>query len=211
MLSSFWFRLAVTGILVSGIASTPLFAKYKVRPLQPKAASEYSTHQDFQNIVIGAQVANTKDETLEFFDEKKLHEKDFIPILIVIQNNNPFPIKVDEGTIFLVVKDGSQKRTVSYLDVLLAIKLKKPRSNYSSSKEMLAKEVAKEEMFNDFKQKAFGEKLIAPMSSAHGIIFYERPYEEEGDISDFLLYLPEIVNASKGEALMFFELELKGN
>jgi hypothetical protein len=211
MLSSFWFRLVVTGILVFGISSIPVFAKYKVRPLQPKAASEYSTHQDFQNIVIGAQVANTKEETLEFFDEKKLYEKDFIPILVVVQNNNPFPIRVDEATIFLVVKDGSQKRTVSYLDVLLAIKLKKPRSNYSSSKEMLAKEVAKEEMFNDFKQKAFGEKLIAPMSSAHGIIFYERPYEEEGDISDFLLYLPEIVNASKGEALMFFELELKGN
>ena len=188
-----------------------LFAKYKVKPLQTKAASEYSTHQDFQNVVIGAQVANTEDETLEFFDEKKLHEKDFIPILIVIQNNNPFPIKVDEATIFLVVKDGSQKRTVSYLDVLLEIKLKKPRSNYSSSKEMLAKELAKEDMFNDFKQKAFGEKVIAPMSSEHGIIFYERPFEEEGDIPDFLLYLPEIVNASEGDALMFFELELKGN
>jgi hypothetical protein len=211
MLSSFWVRLAVTSILVSGVSGPPLFAKYKLKPLQPKAASEYSTHQDFQNVVIGAQVANTKEETLEFFDEKKLHEKGFIPILIVIQNNNPFPIKVDEAAIFLVVKDGSKKRTVSYLDVLLEIKLKKPRSNYSSSKEMLARELAKEEMFNDFKQKAFGEKVIAPMSSEHGIVFYERPFEEEGDMSDFLLYLPEIVNASEGEALMFFELELKGN
>jgi len=117
-------------------------------------------------------------------------------------------VKVDEATIFLIVEDGSRKRTVSFLDVLLAIKLKKPRSNYSSSKEALAKELAKEEMFNDFKHKAFGEKVIDPMSSDHGVIFYERPYEEEGDVSNFGLYLPEVFNSSEGEPLMFFELEL---
>ncbi len=207
MQSSFWVRVAVTIILLSGVANAPVFAKYKVKPLQPKAASEFESHQDFQNVTIGTHAADTKEESLELFDEKKLHEKDFLPILIVIQNNNPFPIKVDEATIFLIVEDGSQRRTVSFLDVLLAVKLKKPRSNYSSSKEMLAKEVAKEEMYNDFKHKAFGEKVIAPMSSDHGIIFYKRPYE--GEVSNFRLYLPEILNSSTGEPLMFFELELR--
>ncbi len=208
MQSSVWVRFAVTVILLSGLSTAPVIAKYKVKPLQVKAASEYASHLDFQNVIIGTWVADTLKESLELFDEKKLHEKDFLPILIVIQNNNPFPVKVDEATIFLIVEDGSRKKTVSFLDVLLAIKLKKPRSNYSSSKEALAKELAKEDMFNDFKHKTFGEKVIDPMSSDHGIIFYERPYEEEGDVSDFGLYLPEVFNSSDGEPLMFFELEL---
>lgn len=199
-------RVGLITVLLSAVVAAPALAKYKVRPLQPKAASEYGSYQDFQNVVIGVDVAATPEEALLLFDEKKLHEKNFLPILIVIENNNPFPIKVDEATVFLVAKDGSQKKTVSFLDVLLAIRLKKPLSNYSSSKELLAKEVAKEEMFNDFRDKAFGQKVIPPKSSAHGVVFYERPYE--GEISEFRLYLPEVLNYADNEPLMFFELEL---
>ena len=206
MQSSVWVRLTVTIALLSGLSVAPVIAKYKAKPLQVKAASEYGSHLDFQNVIIGTYVADTPEVSLELFDEKKLYEKDFLPILIVIQNNNPFPVKVDETTIFLIAEDGSRSKTVSFVDVLLAIKLKKPRSNYSSSKEALAKEVAKEDMFNDFKHKAFGEKLIAPMSSEHGIVFYERPYK--ADVSKFGLYLPEVLNSSDGEPLMFFELKL---
>jgi len=206
MQSSVWVRVAITIVLLSVLFSAPVIAKYKAKPLQVKVASEYGSHLDFQNVIIGTHVADTLKESLDLFDEKKLYEKDFLPILIVIQNNNPFPIKVDEATIFLIVEDGSRKKTVSFLDVLLEIKLKKPRANYSSSKEMLAKELAKEDMFNDFKNKAFGEKVIPPMSSDHGVVFYERPYQ--GDVSKFGLYLPEVLNSSDGERLMFFELEL---
>lgn len=209
MQKSFWISHTLIAALSAALSVAPALGKYKERPLQPRSASEYASHQDFQNVVIGVQPAATEKASLELFDEKKVHEKNFLPILIVIQNNNPFPIKVDEKTIFLVTKDGSQKRTVSFLDVLLEIKLKKPRSNYSSSKEMLAREVASEEMFNDFKNKAFGEQVVAPMSSAHGVIFYERPYPYEGDVPDYRLYLPEVVNASSGEPLVFFEFELK--
>ena len=156
-------------------------AKYEIKDLAVRRAGEYPSHQEFQNLVIGADCANTALKAQEFFDTDKLLEKGFMPVLVVVENNNTFPVQILSHEIYLLDANGTRIAPVPYLDVLLAISLKKPVISYSSKKDL--KKVIKKEMLDDFEHKAFGEKLIPPGAADHGIVFYQLP--ERGDLKGY--------------------------
>jgi hypothetical protein len=168
------------------------------------AADQYAAHLDFQNVVIGAFPCETELKTLELFDTKKLFEKGILPVLLVIDNNNIFPIQVFETDIYLVNKNGLQERPIPYMDVLLEISLKKPITE-SLDKKQLDK-IIKKEMRLDFEHKSFGEKLIGPNSTDHGVVFFRLP--NDGNLEGYRLYFPEVINFSEREVLIFFEFDL---
>jgi len=191
-------------LLFSAVAT--IGAKYEVKDLQIKPAKQYAAYLDFQDVVIGAFPCETEVKTLELFDTQKLFEKGILPVLLVIDNNNVFPIQISEADIYLVDKNGKRERPVPYLDVLLEISLKKPIKE-SLSKKQLDK-IVKKEMRLDFEHKSFGEKLIGPNSTDHGVVFFRRP--EDGNLEGYRLYFPEVVNFSEREVLIFFEFDLAG-
>ena len=198
--------LAVCLLTALGAASTPLLGKYKIQEIQLRPAQEYLAHQKFQHIAIGAYPCNTKARTLELFDTSKLFEKKIMPVLLVIENNNDFALRMHEEDIFFVDTEGSRLPAIHYSEVLLRINLKKPLSSYSTQREILLREVRNKEMLMDFEHKAFGEKLIAPHSADHGVVFFWLP--EQGDLTGSRLYFPSVLNFTEDEELMFFEFEL---
>ena len=193
--------LVVSIFLLSGSIG---LAKYKIQDLHVKPAEEYHAHQDFQNIVVGAYSYETKAKTLELFDTDKLYQRRILPVLVAIENYNEFAIRIHEQDVVLIAGDGTHFPSLPYEVVLLHI-LNQPLTSYSTQSDFLRKTVDKE-MFLDFEHKAFGEKLIAPGGSDFGVVFYWLPKKE--NLPGARLYLPEIVNISDGEPLMFFEFEL---
>jgi hypothetical protein len=195
--------VALLSVLILGVPSVA--AKYKIKELQVRAAGDYAAHQAFQNLVIGAYPCNTKEKTLELFDTDKLFERGVMPVLIVVQNDGVFPIQLNEAQIYLVDQLGQRHPSISYTDVLLEISSKKSKSNVPNIKEL--RKLVKKEMMLDFEHKAFGDKLIAPGSSDHGVVFFRLP--ANGDLEDHRLYFPEIVNVTNNARLMFFEFDLQ--
>jgi len=187
-------------------AVSPLYAKYKILELEVKPALEYKAHQDFQGIVIGAYPYDNLGKVKQVFDTDKLTRKGFLPVLLIIENNNNFPIRVFEEEIYLIEKSGERQKPIRYIDVLLASYLKKPLSESAGEKQLHLEKVVKKEILLDFEHKSFGEKIIAPYGTDYGIVFYRFP--DEG-LEGSHLYLPEIFNLTGGEALMFFEFPLK--
>ena len=183
-----------------------VYAKYKIIEIRVKPASDYSAHQNFQDIVIGAYPYDSEVKVKQIFDTDKLSEKGFLPVLMVIENNNSFPIRVNEEEIFLIQKDGFKQKTLYFIDVLLAAHMKDPLSEKSGSKQFSIEKIVKKEMLLDFEHKSFGEKLIAPYGSDHGVVFFKIP---DDGLEDTYLYLPEILNVTESESLMFFEFPLK--
>ncbi len=194
--------ILVVSIFLPG-GSTGL-AKYKIRDLHVKPAEEYPAHQDFQNIVVAAYSYESQAKTQELFDTDKLYKRRILPVLVAIENYNEFAIGIHEQDVVLIAGDGTHFPSLPYEVVLLHI-LDQPLTSYSTQSDFLRKTVDKE-MLLDFEHKAFGEKLIAPGSSDSGIVFYSLPKKE--NLPGSRLYLPEIVNISDGEPLMFFEFEL---
>ena len=192
-------------VALAGVATTVL-AKYKIKDLQVKAAREYPAHQDFQNLVIGAHPCTTQETVQELFDTSKLHEKGIMPVLIVVENNNEFPIRLYEGSIFLVDPLGRRNPIIPFTDVLLEISLKRPASTHPTRKELLLQQAVGKEMYLDFEHKSFGERLIAPHGSDQGVVFFRLPVD--GILTDHRLYFPDVVDFSTLESLMFFEFDL---
>lgn len=186
----------------------PLLAGYKILPLEPKPAAEYEAHTDFQNIVIGAQAALSQEAVLSLFDSKKVFEKGVLPVVVVIENNNDFPIRVNDRSIFLILNDGTNLRSIPFGEAFLQAVLKKDLSHYSTEERIMITELARRhrEMYEDFQHKSFGEKIIAPHDSDYGVVFFYRPSPEERE--GWMLYLPEIEDMTTASELMFFEFAL---
>ncbi len=190
-------------VLVFGVPSVA--AKYKIKDLQVRPAVDYAARQAFQNLIIGAYPANTPDKTLELFDTDKLYKKGLMPVLVVVENDGEFPVQINDREIYLVDQSGQRNPSIPFTDVLLEINSKKSKSNLPNIKAL--QKLVGEEMWLDFEHKAFDEKIIAPGSSDHGVVFFRLP--PEGKLEGYRLYFPEIVNITNNARLMFFEFELQ--
>lgn len=200
-------RIPFLLLFLTAAATVVWPAKYKVKELPSRAADEYDAHQDFQNLVIGAAPCETAEKAKELFDTDKLHERGILPVLVVLQNNNDFPVYVDGSRIFLVDPEGTQWPPLSFVDVLLEITLNRPLSSYSTKKDLLVRQTVRKEMYLDFEQKAFGERIIPPYGSDRGVVFFQHPGGET--LQGFRLYFPEVINFKEKEPLMFFEFDLQ--
>ncbi len=201
-------KLLQAAVVCAFLIASAAAAKYKIKELQVRPAGEYAARQDFQGLVIGAKAFATQEEARQVFDTKKLIEKGILPVLLVVENNNEFAIRVRGDQILLVLEDGTNVPPLPLLEVLLEIHLDKPLTGYSTRKDVMVRQIVKPEMYMDFEHKFFEEKLIAPHSSDYGIVFFPYP---ETDLEKCRLYLPEIENLTADENLMFFEFPLMGS
>ncbi len=187
-------------------SASPLSAWYKAKEIQIKPAKEYAAHQAFQNLVIAAHPCETEKKTLEIFDTKKLNQSNYMPVLIVIENNNDFAIGLDESDVLLLDAERGQESPIPFIKILVQISAKKSKSPYPDPSDV--NRIKDKKMLADFERKAFGEKMIAPHNKDYGVVFYRLP--RDGNLEGFRLYLPEIFNVGNDEQLMFFEFELEG-
>ncbi len=179
-----------------------LVAGYKIKNIEIKPAGEYASHQSLQNLVIGARPFNTEEAILSVFDSKKLYQKQIMPVLIVVENNNDFAVRLTGSDIYLS-DAGVNLRSIPYARVLLTI-AKKKKSTYSAHEDVLLRDIKNKDMVADFERKSFGEKLIAPHSSDFGIVFFELIQLTAGT----RIYIPNITNLETQQYLMFFEFAL---
>jgi len=193
-------------IILAACLCTPTLAGYKIKEFKPKPAKEYAAYQDFQKIVIAAEPRLTEPSVLELFDTKKLLNKLIMPVVVVVENNNDFAIRIRAEDILMVDSTGARIPGMPYDEVLLRISLKGHLGTYSSRKEILIRQVGDKNMVMDFEHKYFGEKLIAPHDSDYGVIFF--PVPSSGDLSGTRLYVPKVHDLTNDEPLMFFEFDL---
>ncbi|HXK61874.1 MAG TPA: hypothetical protein PLP42_18455 [Acidobacteriota bacterium] len=198
-------RVAVIAVLVVCLC-TPHVAAYKIREFKPKPAKEYAAWQDFQNIVIAADPRLTEEGVRELFDTKKMLERLIMPVVVVVENNNDFAIRIHAEDILLIDSSGAQIPGIPYDEVLLRLTLKKPLGTYSTRKDILIKQVGNKDMVMDFEHKYFGEKLIAPHDSDYGVVFFPIPTNSE--LEGTRLFIPRVHNITQDEPLMFFEFDL---
>lgn len=184
----------------------PQTPEYQVKDLQLRLPQEYAAHQTFQKLTIGAYPCNHPEKVQEIFDTKRLLEKGFFPVLLIIKNDNDFSVRLAAEDIFLVDGNGDLHESVPYQEVLLELYLKKSASRYSVREEILIEEFVEPNALIDFEQKALEEELVAPGRQVYGVVFF--PLPEDRNIAGFRLYFSRIVNVETKEPLIFFEFEL---
>ncbi len=199
-------RVWYIGVSLVLLSQSLLAAKYKVRTLQVKPAQEYEANSGPQSLTIAAWPADTLQKSLLLFDTKKVHEKNLVPILVVLENSNPFPVRLFGSDVLLILPDGTNVPPVRYTDAFNLAADKKSTSPGQGGANIVKLRNKNKEMYSDFEHKDFGEKIIVPADSDYGVVFYWMP--EGINISGTRLYLPKIENMSTGEGLMFVEFSL---
>lgn len=200
------FVVAWTIVSLLTLSAYPQAADYQIKDLQLRRPDDYAAHQSFQKLTIGAYPCDEPGKIEEIFDTNLLLDHGILPILVVISNQNDFPIRLSAADIYLVDRKGGLHQPLPYSDVLLRLYLEKAPSQYTVREEILIDEFVEPNALIDFKQKSFGEEIIAPGMDGYGVVFF--PLPEERDISGFRLYFPRIVNVATNEPLIFFEFEL---
>jgi len=195
----------LTALAALLLAPSALYG-YKIKEFKPKPAKEYPAFQDFQNIILAASPRLTEEGVMELFDTKKLLAKQIMPVVVVIENNNDFAVRLHESEIYLVGSDGARIKSIPFDQVLLRISGRRDVSGSSTRPDVLIRQIGDRKMVEDFEHKAFGEKLVAPHDSDFGVVFF--PLPDNGELAGSRLYIPEVYNISKDEPLMFFEFDL---
>jgi hypothetical protein len=193
--------------LAVGLAS-PFLLAYKIREFKPKPAKECPAFQEFQKIVIAASPRLTEEGVAELFDTKRMLERGIMPVVVVVENQNDFAVRISETDIFLIDAAGTTIPSLSF-DVVLVRLLRNPKSRRSGTDfpdPRMIRRYGDKNMVSDFEHKAFGEKLIAPHDSDFGVVFF--PLPPNGDLSGTRLYFPQVHNITDDEPLMFFEFDL---
>lgn len=192
-------------IVLVACLCTPLLAGYKIKEFKPKPAKEYPAHQDFQKMVIAADPRTTEEGILELFDTKKLLDRLIMPVVVIVENNNDFAIRIRAEDILLVTSDGAQVASIPYEVVLTRLNRRGTTPEYPAPRR--GAPLGDRDMVKDFEHKYFGEKLIAPHDSDFGVVFF--PIPDSGNLSGTRLYIPKVHNLTSEEALMFFEFDLE--
>ncbi|GAB4231869.1 MAG: hypothetical protein Kow00109_04140 [Acidobacteriota bacterium] len=201
-----WLALAVVTAL------TPAFvgAGYKAREPQLKAPRDYPARQEFQGLVIAAEPFLSKKRIeKELFDTDKILEIGLFPLVLIIQNQNDFPVEINLEAVQLISPDGEILNSVPYEDVLFRLLQleRKIRPGYSplpGRVKIAIQQCADPEMLDDFSRKAPPAKWVDPQTNDYCVVFFERV----NDLKGFRVYIPELIHADEGTPLVFFEFEL---
>ncbi|MGI8783740.1 MAG: hypothetical protein ACR2L2_08860 [Acidobacteriota bacterium] len=192
--------VCAVGLAVAGLA----LAGYKFKPLPVEAASSYVARQEFQKLTIGARTFASESELTGIFDRKDIYKNGYVAVLLVVQNDNDFPVELSNGDIYLVTSEGN-RRAVPPETVITRLHGRIPGD--TRQKRSVLGALKGNEWAEDLDKKAWGRKIIAPFSSDHGLAYFQHD-----STPDFFrgtkLYLPKVYNMQTDQELIFFEFDL---
>ncbi len=205
-------RVVPCGLVTGYLCALAPFALADYKPREPslKPAREYPSHQEFQGLVIAADPF-LSDERIkrELFDTDKVVKEGFLPILLIIENNNDFPVVIDGTSIQLIAPDETAELPVPFETVLFRVlRLKtnvRPGLPPPGMILVILTQKCDPVMLEDFQQKTLQAREVDPHSVDYGVVFFPGRKSLQGH----RLYIPDLINPDDGTTLMFFEFELQ--
>lgn len=193
-----------TRYVTLSIAFATLAAGMADKPFHAGSPADYS-HQESEQVVIGAKPYNTEDLTAEAFGKKAdLLRYQVLPVLVVIQNHRQRTLDLRSVEVNLVGADGRHVQPVPPEDLpYLAAHSKPPKVPGTGFPIPMPK---KKNPLNDpeLVERAFAAKMLPPGDSASGFFYFEA-VSEPGD----RLYVNGLRDTPNGQEILYFEFEMK--
>jgi len=158
----------------------------------------------------------------EVFGKNSFYAAGIIAIDVYFKNDNDLPIRLNPGTMQLIISQPGQDRqrldALSPEDVAdralltgnsnvnaprrLPIPIPLPSSGSKRTKEWT-------EMSTALRAVALGTDVLGPRATTHGFLFFDLNHDF-GAIHNSRLYIPDLAFMSTNKALFFFEIDLAG-
>ncbi len=195
----------LVAMAVMGVA-----AAYDLKPLPAVTPEACPAWQASQGLVIGALPYAGKDAARAIFDTKDLYKNGIVPILLVMRNDNDFPVTLGTSGVQFIDRDGLKTQPVHWINIVAGLlRGKKIRAIGIPTVELPQLPTGKgSDMIKDFREKSLETLTIPPGETARKVVFF-RLGTDPGIFRGAELYITEIYNAASGEEMVFFEFGLK--
>jgi hypothetical protein len=194
----------------------PLGASGQSVQPDPMSLRTRDAHQDLT--IVADPYLRAARYSKEVFGKDSFYNAGIIAIAVYFRNDNNVPIRINPGTIQLVISQPDQERQrlgalspeeVADRTLLTAnsnvrahrpFPFPSPGSGSGHSKDWT-------EMTTTLRSVALGTDVLPPHATTHGFLFFDMNHEF-GAIRNTHLYIPDLAFMTDNKALFFFEIDL---
>jgi hypothetical protein len=194
----------------------PLSAAGQSAPPDPMSLRTRDSHQDLT--IVADPYLRAARYSKEVFGKDSFYAAGIIAIDVYFRNDNAVPIRLNTGTIQLVISQpGLERQRLGALSpeevadrtLLTANSNIRARRPFpfpgSSSSSGHSKDWT--EMTTTLRSVALGTDVLPPHATTHGFLFFDLNHEF-GAIRNSHLYIPDLAFMTDNKALFFFEIDL---
>jgi len=174
-----------------------------------RPASGYTARQTIEGVTIGVELFQGKDKIKSAFPKTDLEKVGVVPVLVVISNDNDYPIHLDRMRIELITSDRQEMDPTPVEEVLLPARVKPPSlSPRPSPIPIPGRGSRRPPKTNEIEERAFVAPVVEARSGANGF-FYFRLGKGPDRLRGAKLFAGGLRNARTGQEILYFEIELR--
>jgi hypothetical protein len=197
-------RLRVPALLCVSIAA--FAASEDKQEFRPKPAGEYPHRQTSEKVTIAAQPYVTDDQAKEAFGKVNPWRYGVLPVLIVIQNDTPHALRLNQARFTYVLPDRSRTEATPAGEVRFAVSPKRPREVSGPLGAVIRKGGKNPLAEWEIEGRALAAKMIPAGESASGFVYFQAP--QQSDAAS--VYITGLVDAVTSQELYYFEIPMSG-
>jgi hypothetical protein len=194
-----WLSVLLVSIAASGADNEK--TKFTARP-----AADYAHRQTSEKLTIAAQPYETDEQTKEAFGKVNPWRYGILPVLIVVQNDSPDSIRLENMQFVYVLPDRTRVESTPARDVQYIHGAQTPKSPVGGPLGGIARNRKPKNPLAEWEieGRAFAAKMLPPGQSASGFVYFQIPQSSAAAS----IYISGLVNANTGKELYFFEIPM---
>ena len=175
---------------------------------QARPVTDYPHRQTSEKVTIAAEQFITDDQTKDAFGKVNPWRSGILSVLVVVQNDTAFALRVDRLRFIYVLPDRSRVESTPAGELRFLRGAKQPSNTPGPSVGgMKIGKSAKNPLAAwEIEGRAFAAKVIPPGQAASGFVYFQTATSSDAAS----LYISGLVNASTGNELYYFEIPLSG-
>lgn len=173
-----------------------------------KAASTYPHKQTSEKVTIAAEPFETDEQAAQAFGKVNPWRYGVLPVLVVIQNDSPDALRVDQMRLIYTLPDRTKVESTPAGDIRFIHGTKAPKPLPGPTGGLKLGKAPKNPLAEwEIEGRAFAAKMIPPGQSASGFIYFQVPESSQAAT----VTVDGLVNPVTNKELYYFEIPMSGN
>jgi hypothetical protein len=201
-----WSLLAVS---IAGASITTAFAADKEKSrFDPMPALAYPHKQTSEKVTIAAEPFESDDHASQAFGKVNPYRYGVLPVLVVIQNNSPDALKVDQMRLTYTLPDRTRIEATPAGDIKFLRGTRAPKGLPGPAGGIHITKAPKNPLAEwEIEGRAFAARMIPPGQSASGFFYFQVPESSQAATVTADGLFDPVTN----KELYYFEIPMSGN
>ena len=175
---------------------------------EAKPASSYPHKQTTEKVTIAAEPMETDEQTREPFGKVNPYRYGILPVLLVIQNDSPDAIRVDQMRLIYTLPDRTKVEATPAADVRFIHGTQQPKGLPGPTGGIHVGKPPKNPLAEwEIEGRAFAAKMVPAGQSASGFVYFQVPLASQAAT----VTVDGLVDVVTRKELYYFEIPMSGN